>query len=664
MEQGLREIRVKLARDRRQWLLASTAILLVAFAARVIWLDRHPLWWDEGLNVYFAHQSLTDLVAETRITHDANPPLYRLTLGRWIDLVGSTAFTLRLLSVVMGVSTVALALTLGRWLLSQRAALLGALLVALAPMQVYYGREAKSYALATALAMVSTYVWARKLGYLGGSERSRGAIQWWGIYVISTAAVIGTHYYLGLLVFWQGLWVVGECLWAYVFGGREVFQNAVGQLLRWVLAMTAVALLLTPWVLIVFDTTTEMVTGVSENEPLSLGGYLVEVGNAFGGGPGEGGTVSLIAGLVLADLGLFGLLHIPSGRRRAFVLTWIAVPVAAAYALQLAFSFFSPRFLLHLGPPIYLLAAAGVLRLGQRVRAVGSLALVAVILAAWGVSLCHHYTQPPVAPDIGRISRAEDPRPALAQLRQLARPNDALAYVYIWQVGYIHAYYPQNELVFYRAHYTPGTVRQELKGIFDSHTRLWRLGYRLEGRSPALARSWLEAVAELNAYRVESTTFGRHRLTLYVSPSFQTPGVKVSQGTASFGKRIKLTYPTVEAQLKPGDVVALPLEWQALTELDEDYKVFVHLGLPNRPPLVQEDSRPRNNLSPTAAWAAGETVVDRRALLLPATIPPGDYQVRVGLYRASDGARLPIVGTDGQDALVLGHVEVRSDASH
>ncbi len=654
---------MKWAQDRRQWLLASTAILLVAFAARVTWLDRHALWWDEGLNVYFAHQSLTDLVAETRITHDANPPLYRLTLGQWIDLVGSTAFTLRLLSVVMGVSTVALALTLGRWLLSQRAALLGALFVALAPMQVYYGREAKSYAFAAVLAMVSTYVWARKLGYFGSSERSRSEIQWWCVYVISTAAAIGTHYYLSLLLLWQGLWVVGGCLWAYIHSSWEGFHAAVRHLLRWALAVTAVALLLAPWVLVVFDTTTEMVTSVSEGEPLSLGGYLVEVGKAFGAGPGEDGTVSLILGLILAGLGLLGLFHITSSHRRAFVFTWIAVPIAAAYALQSAFSFFTPRFLLHLGPPIYLLAAAGVLAVGQRVRAVGFVALIAVILGVWGGSLYHLYTQPPAAPDIGRISKAEDPRPAIVQLRQLARPNDALAYVYIWQVGYIHAYYPQNELVFYRAHYTPGTVRQGLEGIFDSHSRLWRLGYRPGSHSPALARSWLEAVTELDVYRVESRTWGHHYLALYVSPSFQTPGVKVNQGTASFGKRIKLTYPTVEAQLKPGDVLALPLTWQALAELDEDYKVFVHLGLPDRPPLVQEDSRPRNNLAPTATWAAGDTVVDRHALLLPETVPPGRYQVRVGLYRASDGVRLPIVGTDGQDALMLGRVEVWSGDS-
>jgi hypothetical protein len=645
---------------RWRWLLVSTVILLVAFAARVIWLDRQALWWDEGLNVYFAHQKPSDLLAETRATHDANPPVYRLALGAWIDLVGSSAFVVRLLSVVAGIGTVALTLTIGRWLLSRRAALLGGLFVALAPMQVYYGRETKGYAFAAALAMVSTYVWARKLGYLEGSERSGGPIRWWFVYVIGTAGAIGAHYYLSLLVLWQGLWVVHRWLLACVRGDGEAYRAASRRLLHWVLAMVAVALLLTPWVLMVFGTTREMVTGVSESESLSVASYLLQVGTAFGGGPGEGTTVRFVMGSIFVGLGLLGLLGIPSKWRRAFMVTWMVVPMAAAYAIQSAFSFFSPRFLLHLGPPCYLLAAVGVWLLGQRLRALGWAVPMVVIAAAWSICLHDLYTQPPIAPGIGPMSKAEDPRSAIARLRRLSKPNDALAYVYIWQVGYVHAYYAQNDLAFYRAHYSPETAEQGLGEIFDSHTRLWRLGYRLGARNPIQASSaWLEAVTKLDAYRTATTIHGRHSLTLYLSPSFQTPGVEMSQRSVSFDQRIRLTYPTVDAQLDPGDVLALPLTWQALTGLDEDYKVFVHLGLPNQPPLIQEDRRPREGLAPTNTWRVGETVADRYGLLLPETIGPGRYEVRVGLYRASGGERLMIEDTDGRDALLLGHVEVR-----
>jgi hypothetical protein len=38
--------------------------------------------------------------------------------------------------------------------------------------------------------------------------------------------------------------------------------------------------------------------------------------------------------------------------------------------------------------------------------------------------------------------------------------------------------------------------------------------------------------------------------------------------------------------------------------------------------------------------------MDEYALEVPRDVPPGEYQIRVGIYRASDGARLPVRGGD------------------
>lgn len=196
---------------------------------------------------------------------------------------------------------------------------------------------------------------------------------------------------------------------------------------------------------------------------------------------------------------------------------------------------------------------------------------------------------------------------------------------------------------------------EELTSIFDSHPRLWRMSYNIGARDPHnLPNAWLEE----NAYRVESGWYGHHNLALYVAPDFRTPGVGPGSGTVSFDAKVELRYPQVDARLRPGDVLALPLRWRALAELDADYVVFVHVGPPDAPPLAQDDGRPHNGLEPTDAWIVGQEVLDRRALLLPQDMPPGRYQVQVGLYRASDGTRLPLDGGNGADALSLGHVEV------
>ena len=49
-------------------------------------------------------------------------------------------------------------------------------------------------------------------------------------------------------------------------------------------------------------------------------------------------------------------------------------------------------------------------------------------------------------------------------------------------------------------------------------------------------------------------------------------------------------------------------------------------------------------MAPSFTWAAGQTIDDRRALLIPADAAPGRYTVRVGLYRRADQRRLQTAG--------------------
>jgi hypothetical protein len=354
--------------------------------------------------------------------------------------------------------------------------------------------------------------------------------------------------------------------------------------------------------------------------------------------------------LGLAILALVGLL---TGRPAAFWATWVAVPLLGAFLMQSAFSFFSPRFLLYLGPIFYLLVARGTLALSRHllhilpaVLVVATIGIIGII-ALWAPGLAHVYARP--------VDQAEDPRPAIAHLRAAAEPGDALVYVYIWQVGYVLSYYPEQSLTFYRAYWTPQTVGPELASVFASHDRLWRLSYGVgvrDANNPPNA--WLAR----NAYRLEATWFGDHNLALYVAPDFHTAGVGHATGEASFDGKVTLRYPRVDARMAPGDVLAVPLRWQAVAPLDQDYAVFLHLGLPGEPPVAQSDGRPTTATHYAGPWVMGEELLDRRALVVPDGVPPGEYRVGVGLYRPSDGRRLGIDGAPGLDILTLGQVEV------
>jgi hypothetical protein len=134
-----------------------------------------------------------------------------------------------------------------------------------------------------------------------------------------------------------------------------------------------------------------------------------------------------------------------------------------------------------------------------------------------------------------------------------------------------------------------------------------------------------------------------HRLPVRVAE--QAPPV------ADFGGQIRLrSYAYDSRSLRPGDTVRLTLEWEAVTAIDEPFKVFVHVLGQNGLPVAQQDNEPLNGTYPTTHWQRGERISDPYAFALPGDLPPGEYRVEVGLYRPADFSRLPVL--DGMGNVV------------
>jgi hypothetical protein len=86
------------------------------------------------------------------------------------------------------------------------------------------------------------------------------------------------------------------------------------------------------------------------------------------------------------------------------------------------------------------------------------------------------------------------------------------------------------------------------------------------------------------------------------------------------------------------DTLTVELVWRARAPVNIDYTVFVHLTDPDTGTnIAQQDQMPQNNTYPTRLWQAGEYIVDRYAFALPTTT----FGIRVGLYDATTGQRLP-----------------------
>lgn len=95
----------------------------------------------------------------------------------------------------------------------------------------------------------------------------------------------------------------------------------------------------------------------------------------------------------------------------------------------------------------------------------------------------------------------------------------------------------------------------------------------------------------------------------------------------------------------PGETIDLTLYWEKRARYGDVYSVFVHIVDEDGNIVLQSDHWPGG--LPTDILDEGQIVVDRLQLRLPDELPPGRYDVRVGLYSAADGQRLPVGGGDG-----------------
>lgn len=105
---------------------------------------------------------------------------------------------------------------------------------------------------------------------------------------------------------------------------------------------------------------------------------------------------------------------------------------------------------------------------------------------------------------------------------------------------------------------------------------------------------------------------------------------------ASFGGALSLTDALAEREARQ---LAVRLEWRVDGEVGGPLAAFVHIYDASGVLVAQSDGSPGDGLVPDALWRVGDALRDERRLDLTA-LPPGTYQVAVGVYRASDGARL------------------------
>ncbi len=137
----------------------------------------------------------------------------------------------------------------------------------------------------------------------------------------------------------------------------------------------------------------------------------------------------------------------------------------------------------------------------------------------------------------------------------------------------------------------------------------------------------------------------------------------------ALGQQIEmLGYDLNGRAFKPGDRVELSVYWYARAPIPYGYASFVHIAT-GGPPLAQADKQnPAGR--PTKEWTSAGYIRDDYAIDLPPSMPPGEYQLLVGLYtcdtlpvgNCGNGDRLKVTDANGSavgESVPMGKITVQ-----
>lgn len=389
--------------------LAVLAITLLAFALRAGGLLSQSLWRDEVDTLMFATQPLDQFIAMFR-QPGQNGPLFFLLMRPWLAAAGHSEFALRFLAALAGVLSVPILYVLTARLAGRRVALVAALLMAAAPYGVWYGQEAKMYALLTAL-LPATLLAITGIATEGHSRLRRG-VAWAALYVLTSLSFY-THLLAVLILPIQALWLL--------ILPRGTVARRVRNTLLYLLALALPYVPFLRWAPQVW--TSSFTTG---HPFVPLDQIIQVLAGAFSRGvlgiqPASllPYMVALVAGLLLWPLSRRGRRAglPPRGRVTLLLAAWLALPPLLIYLVSLGMPIFTDRYLIWAMPAFLALLACGIVALADEWRPLG-LAAAAAILALNGWSMYLQATQPIKA----------DFRAAVAYVLPRWQAGDALMY--------------------------------------------------------------------------------------------------------------------------------------------------------------------------------------------------------------------------------------------
>ena len=635
-------------------LILVIVILLLATGLRTHRLGEQSLWYDEGVAYAHSLRTLPELIP--LLQRNVHVPAYFTLLGWWQDLTGSSEFALRMLSALFSVISIAWTYALGARLFHPIAGVSAAALVALNSFSIYYAQEARMYAMLTAIAGASMWLF---VGFMRGrSDGDVGTYRWRSVVGLGLLNAIGiyTHVVYALVILTQ---VVLAAAWFAVsrLGARRTRLTVIYIVpfaVELFLANALTLILFLPWLPVALS---QVFAQPNLSQPVAIDQALQQILGYFANGI----TFELSAGntgFVVYFFLLFGLL--PSATRRwrskwkmLLPIVWVLVSVAIYLYLGLTtryLRFLLPAqiaFALWMGRGVWILWARQIRERGAIPRVIPKLA-AAFALGAYLVTLFAGLQELYHHPDFQR----DDMRGLASRIQADLREHDAVI-VSAAGVEELLRYYYRAEAPVYGLPTTADNdaTRDQVLDIVAEHKRMHVIFYGAAEQDP---EQIVETTLNLNSFEVADNWVDDLRYALYISPADMGEAAQIGPG---FGDDINLqSYALNTTSTAAGDILQVQLIWTANAKPSMRYKVFLQLLNSEGALVAQRDSEPAGGSAMTTAWRAGASIVDNHGLLIPPDLPDGDYRLIVGLYDLNDPAARLMVG--GESHLELGTIAV------
>ncbi len=580
-------------------------LLLVVWAAWLWQLEVNDLSFDETATYFVAHRPLAEMLGYLQNAIYEHPPFYYLLINSWMNVAGRGEFSLRFVSVAIGL----LALPIVGWVARQGRAATGAavglaaaVLLAAMPGMAEYARNARMYSLCVVWTLLSAGLFVRD--WLSGSDWPRRSA--FLLLGLVHAAALFTHYYLLLPMLLQPLALLLSRRWR--------------PLLAWLGMHSVPALAGLAWL------------GLAPGLQASAAGLRLSFAL-----PPVADVLQLLRLLVFSQLMRvpFALLYVVlalvalgivvAWRRNCPLALWLTltatVPLLLAYQLPRVPS---SRYVLFLLPCFALaLGCWATVPLDFRWRRLLRVGAASTLTVAASACLVVNGMGHVLSDDSHRYGHT------LETIQAYADPQDGLLFYGPWQ-WIEYRYYDPGGLppITLLPRQAPPTLSPQealpvLETLLANYERLWVVPAAVDNVDPShFVAGWLNSSAH--------AVWERADFTLYMPPLPADAPAESPQ--VAWGDLLLLDSVAWEGPVVPaGEPLRITLRWLPLQSLPHDVRLVLRLVDERGRTWYETFPIPQEWAHPPSTWAADVPVVDYEGVMVPPGAPPGPYTVRLGL---------------------------------